>query len=802
MVVTYDVQNNVVFDGTSLKSVATINDDGLINYCIEDALICFFHEYDYGVLTCQVQSIAIFKTGGMYYIVDSHKRGKNGLTDTLHGTAVLITFANISEVAIHVKRLFSCVRCQVHAVVTCNNCQFSITPIIITSLTNVCSNSSATPPTTSETSSNSILSDTTKKLSSLQLARNAKKLKGEKKAEKQANKVSNFATKKEHTTKSTSISPVKTETDINVKAKQSEEIDKKYKRTDEMKQQNLKKMREKYQTNSEIREKKIQNQNTKYTTNETYREKHSSEMKEKYQNDEAYHNATLNKAKNRPITAEGTKRKLTYQKEYTANKRNYYKSKTGLHLKFNDQKREMPTIICICCAQLFFKKSTISECKLKVPSNLDITEICTYRCHLTENEKGDICTTCANNIKKDELKGLSNLEERLVSARIPFMQIRELGYQKQLGLRGNCVNVPIDINKTVTCLPRMDSEDDTLLVQLMRRMSDKNPYAYEHVRPERVFNAAKLLVNTELYKKHNITLNENWLQQFQTQSEIDNTNSSSCTDSNLNEVSEIDDLMDHQETLLTGGFIADSGIRMAPGEGQIPLSLTLDKDNDVLAFPTIYGGKPRTFKVQYSPVDIAKAEARHHDRRVATNIPKLMMNFCKARVHKLKSRISINLRKKVKTDAVTVSQILKIENLESIIEHNDGFKIVSSDRSSPAFWQAKQKKVMAMLRQFGSPAIFMTFSAAETRWNPLLVCLYQTLNNITITEEEAQNLPSAEKMNLIRKDPVTVARYIVNRFDAFRSLYREKNGPFYPYEIDNDFFRIELQFRDLKKNKH
>ncbi|KAE8741220.1 hypothetical protein FOCC_FOCC013254 [Frankliniella occidentalis] len=131
---------------------------------------------------------------------------------------------------------------------------------------------------------------------------------------------------------------------------------------------------------------------------------------------------------------------------------------------------------------------------------------------------------------------------------------------------------------------------------------------------------------------------------------------------------------------------------MAPGEGQIPLSLTFDKDNDVLAFPTVYGGKPRTFKVEYTPVDIPKAEARHHDRMVATNIPKLMMNFCKTRVHKLKSRISINLRKKVKADAVT----------------------------------AKQKKVMAMLRQFDSPAIFMTFSAAETRWNPILVCLKQT----------------------------------------------------------------------------
>lgn len=88
------------------------------------------------------------------------------------------------------------------------------------------------------------------------------------------------------------------------------------------------------------------------------------------------------------------------------------------------------------------------------------------------------------------------------------MQIRELGYQKQYGLKGNCINVPIDINKTVTSLPRMDSEDDTILVQLMRRMTDKKPYLFENVRPEKVFAAAQYLVNTDLYKKHKITLNK------------------------------------------------------------------------------------------------------------------------------------------------------------------------------------------------------------------------------------------------------------------------------------------------------
>ncbi|KAK3916371.1 Integrin alpha-PS5 [Frankliniella fusca] len=197
-----------------------------------------------------------------------------------------------------------------------------------------------------------------------------------------------------------------------------------------------------------------------------------------------------------------------------------------------------------------------------------VLDVCIYRSHLQENESGNVCSTCANHLKKgkvphfavvngllfeplpEELTGLTTLEERLVSARIPFMQIRELDYQKQLGLKGNCDNVPIDINKTVTCLPRMDSEDDTLLVQLMRRMSDKTPYAFENVRPEKVFNAAKYLVNTQLYKQHKISLHENWLKQFhdQTNDAITDSVSSSNEDDPIQQAVDEDDLTDQQET--------------------------------------------------------------------------------------------------------------------------------------------------------------------------------------------------------------------------------------------------------------
>lgn len=44
---------------------------------------------------------------------------------------------------------------------------------------------------------------------------------------------------------------------------------------------------------------------------------------------------------------------------------------------------------------------------------------------------------------------LTNLEERLVSPRLPFMQLRELPRGGQVSIRGNIVNVPADVNSTI-----------------------------------------------------------------------------------------------------------------------------------------------------------------------------------------------------------------------------------------------------------------------------------------------------------------------------------------------------------------
>jgi len=77
------------------------------------------------------------------------------------------------------------------------------------------------------------------------------------------------------------------------------------------------------------------------------------------------------------------------------------------------------------------------------------------------------------------LSGLT-FEERLVSARLLFIRIRELGVDRQYGLHGHCINVAVDLKDTVCVLPRLPSESDTIVVEIKRRMNDPRAYIREN----------------------------------------------------------------------------------------------------------------------------------------------------------------------------------------------------------------------------------------------------------------------------------------------------------------------------------
>jgi hypothetical protein len=104
---------------------------------------------------------------------------------------------------------------------------------------------------------------------------------------------------------------------------------------------------------------------------------------------------------------------------------------------------------------------------------------------------------------------LSALEERLVALRIPFMQIRAVGSERQSKLDKNVVNVENDLDVCSQVLPRSFDDSSTVYVEFMRQMCGK-PYMKEVIRPAKVFKAAQYLMTTDAYLAEDVTLSDDW----------------------------------------------------------------------------------------------------------------------------------------------------------------------------------------------------------------------------------------------------------------------------------------------------
>ena len=99
------------------------------------------------------------------------------------------------------------------------------------------------------------------------------------------------------------------------------------------------------------------------------------------------------------------------------------------------------------------------------------------------------------------------------------MQIRELPRGGQLSIHGNIVNVPNDVNSTVNCLPRPVNESQTISKKLKRHLSYKHHYQFQSVRPKKVLDAAKYLVDTSgLFKREGKEVQNAWLDNISLQS--------------------------------------------------------------------------------------------------------------------------------------------------------------------------------------------------------------------------------------------------------------------------------------------
>jgi hypothetical protein len=311
-----------------------------------------------------------------------------------------------------------------------------------------------------------------------------------------------------------------------------------------------------------------------------------------------------------------------------------------LEAQYENEITQRPDNICCSCGGLFYVKS------IKVFDINNIRHNTSINTALTSQQRTAstpvLCTTCHTAISKNKIPklslsngfefpvipealcGLSQLEERLVAARLPFMQLKCLGSGRQHGLQGNIINVPNDLDTCLAAIPRTFDDTKTVKVMLMRQMKGKSPVWHEVVRPARVLEAARYLTHTDLYREEGITFSTNWKCESNEDqhaavetTNIDRTTDSGSTSTSSSEEEDEAPLNpgDEESMLLPEKDLTDTVSKLAPGEGTLPMSILTDLNAEILSFPTIYAGVRRNFNEQLriTRTDIAKSEARRYD---------------------------------------------------------------------------------------------------------------------------------------------------------------------------------------------
>jgi len=312
------------------------------------------------------------------------------------------------------------------------------------------------------------------------------------------------------------------------------------------------------------------------------------------------------------------------------------------------------------------------------------------------------------------------------------MKLRPLGWDHQLGLQGNIVNVPIDVSDTVKVLPREITNSSVIHLALMRRMDFKTPYMFETVRPAKIYNACKYLVTTPVYIKEGVALSDSWKDlhvpvPFNESPDLDSNDTNALelmdidrSDSEDENYPETENGLNSEESMLMDeDDLVTQALKFSPGQGKRPISLLWDLNAEVLSFPTIYCGQVRDVNSKLTYTDIAKSEARNADRR-ACLAHKLLYSFKKSQIQQIVDSISISLRKKSNVQGVNAGNLLNPEFVQGLQQRNEGYMILSNIRSSPAYWEARRKELFATIRQLGIPTFFHTVSAMETHWPELL----------------------------------------------------------------------------------
>ena len=414
-------------------------------------------------------------------------------------------------------------------------------------------------------------------------------------------------------------------------------------------------------------------------------------------------------------------------------------------------------------------------CKEAWPTRQNLTAE-TYICYRCKRDKKTPKNISSGNdmdpgIVREQLRGLTQVEEMLISRVCPIMQVyRKHGGQR--GYKGHVLNLPQDIQSFLNRLPARVAD---LPVMIVRRHGADDTHRDFTVCRHRVLEALSWLKTNNPFFK-DIEIDRNLIQSLpengvpeELRYVMDDNEFSVHVQNEGPPQEPVESANSNVEELVLGSsstsFIPMQQRQRKDGDAiqdavneVDPLDWPATKGNALnefktdglasMAFPTLfpYGkGDPTNRARQH---DLSLAGAFKHlmrfaemltngkfEWRLATHprLPYWALNM-KQR-HQLLSQANIYLRQHPADANMSMEELKTMVNSMSANQMvNRLQRYVSKIQGTNQYWYQRQQELLALIDQKGCPTFFFTFSAADSRW-PDLQRLLQTNQGASRTEK-------------------------------------------------------------------
>ena len=356
-----------------------------------------------------------------------------------------------------------------------------------------------------------------------------------------------------------------------------------------------------------------------------------------------------------------------------------------------------------------------------------------------------------------------------------FLVSRQKGAQQ--GLKGQVVLVPTDLKKITQILPRSCDNSHLITIALKRRLSDKGAYKEQHIRPAVVNEALDYLIKVNhLYT--NVKINNNWdkiseladpeLWKLLTD---DASDVDMDSDGNSNSDHESDDEQIHKKGAANPTVMhrtdepnisLDQIIDIAPGEGQIPVSLSVEPNIEPLSFPKHFpDGKNHFTYTRERPITLSKyvhTRLKSCHSRFAAD-PQFTF-FLLDLLERTSITNAINFsERKHKQSVITVGHLQNPDSIKKLISGNEMYAIFKNIRGTPQYFHNMQLDVLAKNRYFGVQTFFLTMTAAQFQWTNIIKIVGRQFGE-ELTDQQINNMDWSTKSNYLKRNPVTVCRQI------------------------------------------